>query len=76
MTGKRVRVVLNRKAVQEQILYSKKVGEACAAALGGDAVIEESSNALRKGRVRARVYGSLPLEAATGYLSKKLGGGS
>lgn len=74
MASPKVKFVLNRAAFQEQVLYSDALGEACAAALGAGAVVERSSNARRGGRVRARVYGDMSDEAATGSLSRKLGG--
>lgn len=70
-----VKLVLNKKAFQQEVLLNPKLGEACAKVLGPDAVVEESDNSRAGGRVRARLYGKLSEEAATGYLSKKIGGG-
>lgn len=70
-----VKFVLNRKALQEQVLYNEQLGQMCAAALGEGAVVERSNNARHAGRVRARVYGDLSDEAARGSLSRRLGGG-
>lgn len=74
MAAPKVKFVLNRKAFQSQVLYSETLGQVCAAALGAGALVEQSSNARGGGRVRARVYGSMSDEAATGTLSRKLGG--
>lgn len=71
---KPVRFVLNTKAFQEQVLYSDRLGQICADALGPDAVIERSNNARGGGRVRARVYGSMKDEVENGALSRRLGG--
>ena len=69
-----VKFVLNRSAFQNQILYNDKLGQICAAKLGGDAEISRSDNSRGGGRIRARAYGSMSGEALTGALSRKLGG--
>ena len=73
-----VKFVLNRKAFQDQVLYGATTAEALAAALNAaaptaDVRVESSSNARGTGRARARAYGTLPSEAASGDLSRILG---
>lgn len=71
--AKKVKFYLNRRAFQEQILYSEQVGQACAAVLGEGAEVSRSNNARKQGRIRARLYGDLADEAANGTLSRRLG---
>lgn len=71
---KMVRFVFNRKAFQDQVLYSDVLGKACAAVLGDDAVVERSSNEFLGGRARARLYGKMADEVSSGALSRRLGG--
>lgn len=71
---KGLKFTLNKQEFQAQVLYSPVLGLALAAALGADAEVEESNNARGKGRVRARVYGSLSDEASNGTLTRRLGG--
>lgn len=76
--AKNVKFVLNRRAFQEQILMGKGVDMegALRSAMGGDdVVIERSGNARGGGRMRARAYGSMASEQASGALSRRLGGG-
>lgn len=74
MAAPKVKFVLHRRAFQDQVLYSDALGQVCADVLGAGAVVERSNNARRGGRVRARAYGDMSDEAATGSLSRKLGG--
>lgn len=75
---KDTKFVLNKRALQSQILYGGNVDTegALARAAGPDAIIEASSNARRGGRLRARIYGDLNDEASSGSLSRRLGGSS
>lgn len=76
--AKDVKFKMNRRAFQSQILMGNGVDMAGAltdALKGGDDIVmEQSSNARRGGRMRARVYGSMADEVSHGLLSKRLGG--
>lgn len=76
--AKRTKFVLNRAAVQSEILYGGSVDTEglLRRYAGTDAEIDRSSNARRGGRLRARIYGDLDDEAKNGTLSRRLGGGA
>lgn len=61
--------VLNKRAFREQILKGAETRALLAGIVGSDGVEEEAPS-----RARARVYGQLDDEAATGVLSRTIGG--
>lgn len=80
--AKNVKVKLNRRAVQSQILYGDGVDtEGALLAAAGSAVatpdlivaVENSSNVKGRGRMRVRIYGDMADEVANGTLSRSIG---
>jgi len=61
--------VLNKKAFRDQVLKGQATEDLLSGIVGGDGVSEEAPS-----RARARVYGRLSDEAATGSLSRTIGG--
>jgi len=79
--AKRVKVRLNSRNLQSQILYGEGVGTegallapAAGAQANPDLIVttERSSNARGGGRLRVRVYGDMADEARNGTLSRVL----